>query len=157
AVGGERRADAGVLAAGPGEAGADPVAAIPVHAAGVDASKDPLGAVAVGGVDAGGEAVLGVVHEAHRLIVVGDDLEADDRAEALVAHHLHLVVHVDEHRGIEVAAAAPEATPAHQDPGPPLPGVRHLGVQHRQLLLAGQRADVRALVLGIADHETAHA
>src|SRR6185436_10635101 len=148
-VGRQGRPDARVLAPRPGEARADPIAAVPVDAAGVDAPEDPLGPGPVGRVHPRGEPVLGVVHQAHRLIVVGDHLQADDRAEALVAHHLHLMVHVGEHGGLEVPALALEAPSARQQAGAALADVGHLGVQHRQLLLAGERADVGGLVLGV--------
>ena len=57
-------------------------------------------------VDAGGQPVVGVVHEIDRRLVVGDGLDADDRAEALVAHQRHRMVDVGEHRRLEPVALA---------------------------------------------------
>ena len=111
AVAPQGAAHAGVAAPRPGQAGADPVAAVPVDAAGVDARQDGFArARSSRRVDAGGEAVAGVVHERQRLVVAGDLLDADDRAEALLAHQLHAVVDVGEHgRREPVARARPSA------------------------------------------------
>src|SRR5262249_39095089 len=98
-------ADARVAAAAPREAGRHAIAAVPIHRAGVHAAEDRLGLLALPRVHARGEAVLRVVHESHGLLGVAHTLDADDGAEALVAHHLHAVVHVDEHRGLEPVAA----------------------------------------------------
>ena len=55
------------------------------------------GALGVARPDRGGEAVGAVVHQRDRLVVGVDRHDADDRAEALLAHHRHAVVHVDQH------------------------------------------------------------
>ena len=52
-------------------------------------SSTILGARTVGRVHRGGQSVLRVVHLCDRIPVVGDGLDADDRAEALLAHHRH--------------------------------------------------------------------
>jgi hypothetical protein len=44
------------------------------------------------------------VHPRHRLVVPGNTLNADDRTEALLRHHAHAVVDVDQHLGREIRA-----------------------------------------------------
>ena len=48
-----------------------------------------LGAAAVGCINAGGEAVGGIVHQPDRLKVILHLLDTDDRPETLLAHEFH--------------------------------------------------------------------
>ena len=72
--------------AAPGQAGADAVAAIPVHRAGVHLGQQPLCAPLVRRINTGGQAVAGVVHQLHRLRIAADFLDADDGTETFFAH-----------------------------------------------------------------------
>ncbi len=104
---GEAHPPPGLLDPGPGEGGVQVVRAVREDGAGFDPPPDAFGAVQVPGPDRGGEAVVGVVHEADRLFVVLDLHHPDDRAEALLPHHAHRVVHVDEDLGGEVGGPLP--------------------------------------------------
>src|SRR5688572_7892181 len=101
---GERGAGAGFLPSGPGQAGTDAVAAIPAAGTGIDGGEDAFGAGAVSGVHARGQAVFGVIHQCDGFGIVIDDLNADDRAEALLAHEQHAMVGIGEYRRLEVEA-----------------------------------------------------
>src|SRR6266508_4521506 len=79
----EGHAEAGMPPARPGQTGAHAVAAVPVGGAGRGAGQQPARAWLVAGVDAGGQAVLGVVLETQGLFVVLHLLDADEGAEGL--------------------------------------------------------------------------
>jgi hypothetical protein len=80
--------------------------------------RHPHGALDVGGPHRGGEAVLGVVGQAHRLVLVGERHGDEHRSEDLLAGDRHVVAGVGEQRrghevaGRQVALAALPA--AHQ-------------------------------------------
>ena len=88
AQGRERGADAGVLAAGPGQARADAVAAVDVGAADRELGEYSLGSCFVLRVDGRGEAVFGVGHRRQRGLVVGHAADADDRPEPTPASRM---------------------------------------------------------------------
>src|SRR5579871_4147662 len=98
AVGRQSESDPGMTETRPGQARTHAIAAVPVDRAGMEPAQDALGALLVRGVDAGGEAVLAVVHECDRGLVVVDLLNADDGAEAFVPHHRHALVDMAQHR-----------------------------------------------------------
>src|SRR5262249_21952115 len=106
AVGREREADAGVTDPRPRETRTHAIAAIPVRRSGAHAGKNPPRALLVGRVDARGQPVRRVVHERDGLLVARDLLDADDGAEALVAHQGHAVIDVYEYGRLEPVALA---------------------------------------------------
>src|SRR5262249_54093310 len=100
--------------AAPGQARTHTIAAVPVHRPGTHLSEDALRTPLVARIDAGGKAVLRVVHQLDRCGIVGNFLDADDRPEAFFAHHVHAVVDVDQHGRFEPVARTLDAVAAHQ-------------------------------------------
>src|SRR5438445_907029 len=129
----ERHAEAGMPPARPGQAGAHAVAAVPVGGTGRGAGEQPARAWLVAGIDAGGQAVLGVVHETQGLLVVLHLLDADEGTEGLVAHQRHRGAGVREHRGREVEAGTVEALTAEPQARAPGLRVRDLLLEHAQV------------------------
>jgi hypothetical protein len=114
-------AAAGVLAAGPAQRRVEIVATVHEHGAGFDPVADGS-ALAASGVQS--DAVrpkLAVVHQRDGFLVVLDLHDADDRAEAFIAHDTHVVGHVGEDlrrqigpaivcRELSMCATAPSAS-----------------------------------------------
>src|SRR5207247_8730452 len=75
---------------------------VDAHRARLDAARDARAAGPVLGPHAGIEAVARVVGEADGLLLVAHAHDRDDRTEGLVAHHVHVVVDVDQDGGLEV-------------------------------------------------------
>src|SRR3954463_129887 len=104
---GERDAAAAVLDAGPGKPRVEVVAAVHEHGAGVELVADRDGGLVVPRPDRGGEAEGAVVHEAHGLLVRRHLHDPDHGTEALLAHHAHGMVDVDENLRRQVGRSRP--------------------------------------------------
>ncbi len=107
----------------------------------LDPAGDPLGPLLLAE-DRAGEPVAGVVGESQRLLGVAHLHHADDGAEGLVAHHLHRVVDVDQHRRFEVVAWSLDPLAAGQRLGAGGERVIDVVVDDRALVGRGHRADV---------------
>src|SRR5262245_57132614 len=150
AVGRQREPDTGMLDARPRQARANPIAAVPVDGSGMYARENPLRALLVGRINAGGQAILVVVHLADGCVVVRNCLDADDRAEAFLAHDLHRMVDIDQHRRREPVAFPLERSAAEQQLRAFLFRIGDLPPQHGELGASRARAYVSALVEWIA-------
>src|SRR5512132_171734 len=86
--------------------------------AGDQALGDPFGALAVTGVQDRGQAVVGLVRERDRLLLVLERLEREDGSEHLLAQHLGALGHVaEQRRPVEQAAELLVRPAAEQDLG----------------------------------------
>src|SRR5206468_8835315 len=146
-------ADPRMADARPRQPRADAIAAIPVDAAGFYLPENPPRALGIGRVYAGGQAVVGVVHQVDRRLVVGDGLDADDRTEALVLHQGHRVVDVHQDRRLEPVALAAHDAAAGEELRAFLLRIGDLLLQHIELRTPRDRADVGRLVHRIAHLE----
>src|SRR6201995_3864507 len=114
---------------------------VDVDGAALDPAGDPFGVAALAE-DRAGEAVAGVVGEAQRLLGVAHLHHADDRAEGLVAHHLHRVVDVDQDGRFEVVAGALTPLAPGQRSGAVGERVVDLVLDDRRLVGRGHRPHV---------------
>src|SRR3954451_2778361 len=137
AVHGQVLAVAGVLEAAVRHLGHDRDVSVDPHRAEVQPLGHPHRAAVVPGPHAGGQAVLDAVGPADRLVLVGEPLDGDDRAEDLVLDHLVVLPQPGHHGGLDEEAAVAL---------PPAPG-GDLGVVRRPVEEAG---DVCELV-GVVD------
>src|SRR5262245_43039120 len=116
AVGPERpaaavAADTGALVAAEGGVGVHR-AAVDLHGAGAERARDAHAARRVAGPHVAVEAVVGVVGEGDRLVLVGEGDGGDDGAEDLLPGDRHLVAGVGEERRLDVVAACQVRRPA---------------------------------------------
>ena len=88
---------------------------------------------------------------AERLLVAGHLHDADDRAEALLAHHLHVVGHAGQHLRREVGAAVVRGKGLDMGRGPRRDRLGDLRAHHVGEALRGHRAEGRGAVERIAE------
>src|SRR5438876_188981 len=141
AVHGQVLAVAGVLEAAVRHLGHDRDVGVDPHRAEVQALGHPHRAAVVLRPDARGQPVLDAVGPADRLVLVGEPLHGDDRAEDLVLDHLVVLLQVRHHGGLEQVAALPHSVAAAHDLGV----VRHAlqeALDPGQLVRVVQRAEV---------------
>src|SRR6185437_4193403 len=80
------------------------VEAVDVDLPGAQAGGQPVGPGEVGGVDVGGQAVVGAVGHPHRFVLAVDRQHRQHRAEALLLGDPAAVVHPGEHGGLHEPA-----------------------------------------------------
>src|SRR5690606_15322519 len=97
----------GILDAGPGESWVEIVAAIQEEGPGVDLLADLLSRLFIFRPDRGRKPVRAVIHELNCLLVGGNFHDADDGAESLFTHDIHLVVHIDQNLWTQIRSAGP--------------------------------------------------
>jgi tetratricopeptide (TPR) repeat protein len=149
AVHGQVLAIAGVLEATVWHLGDDRDVGVDPHRAEVQAAGHPHRATVVLGPDAGGQTVLDAVRPANRLVLVGEPLHGDDRAEDLVLDHLVVLLEAGHDGRLEEETAVALPVPAGLDGGvrrDPVQETGHAG----QLVRVVQRA-----VVGILDIQAA--
>lgn len=128
------------------------VALVDVDGAGAQAGGDGVAAAGVLGPDAGVEPVRGGVGLRDRLVLVGEPVDRDDRAERLLAADRHRRLDPVQDGGLVEERADVGAGGAARDQGGALgDGLVHVPLHGLQLALADERAHVGAVREGGAE------
>ena len=123
--------------------------AVQGHVAGLEATADPVSPGQVAGVDVAEQAVIGVVGQCHRLVVVVVGQDHHHRTERLLAYHGHVSRAVGQQgRGHKPTAQIGSFTATHQR----CPGLHpggHKGLHPVPLRLRDERTDQGPPIGGI--------
>ena len=128
-------------------------------AAGLHARGQLDAALGVPGPHVAVEPVVGIVGHAQGLLLIADLHDGDNGPERLLRHQLHVVADVGDDRGLVVEALQVRvATTSDPDCGALLPGVLHVALDDRELLVPEDRPHVvlagvaLAQLAGAGDH-----
>ncbi|MNQ81273.1 hypothetical protein D3C85_962860 [compost metagenome] len=144
-----------MLDPGPGQGRVQVIAAVHEHGAGGQFIAQATGGVQVLGPDRRTKAELAVVHQGDGLLVAADRHDAHHRAEALLAHHRHVMGNVDQYLGREVGAArciGGEPFGVDQRPGAVHHGIGNLPAHDFGGIRRHQRAEGGGLIQRVAQH-----
>jgi hypothetical protein len=129
------------------------------HHAGLAVALEVVGVFQARRADARREAEIGVVGEVERLVVVLGAGDRGDRPKDLLAGDAHAVVDVREQgrRQVEAGAVALQELAAGGEGGALVLADLDVGEVLVELVLVDHGADMRALLEGVVDDESAHA